>query len=94
MYVEASVPLASQVFWPLVKLVKIRCNAPVLSKGTVLVDLPGNGDANPARNAIAQGYLQNAHSIWVLVNAERACDDILARGDSRHICFKIVRILI
>ena len=42
-------------FWPIVKHVSIRipdCNA--CSSGAVLVDLPGIGDSNAARDKIAK----------------------------------------
>lgn len=42
-------------FWPIVKHVAIRipqCN--VCSSGAVLVDLPGVGDSNAARDRIAK----------------------------------------
>ena len=66
--------------WPLIKLAKFRCNAEALSKGTVLVDLPGTGDANAARNAIARNYLKNCHSVWIVAQASRACDNARAKG--------------
>jgi len=88
-FIESGSRFAAQsspghAFWPLIKLVKIRCNAEALSSGTLLVDLPGTGDSNPARNAIARDYLKNAHSIWVLAPATRACDDAYARESLRN----------
>jgi len=68
-------------FWPIVKHVSIRvphCN--VCSSGAVLVDLPGIGDSNPARDEIAKNvsmeilsllfFLQN---IVVLYYTEYVC---------------------
>lgn len=57
----------------------MKCNAPILSKGAILVDLPGNGDANAARNAVAFDYLQRCDSIWIVPEPVRyvpLCDTI------------------
>lgn len=40
--------------WPLISQVKIKCSAKALFSGMVLVDLPGTGDFNQARNSIAK----------------------------------------
>lgn len=40
--------------WPLISQVKVYCSADALSSGVILVDLPGTGDANQARNSIAK----------------------------------------
>jgi GTPase SAR1 family protein len=51
-------------YWPLVKAVKIYLKSPVLSTGLVLVDLPGFGDSNAARQNVAQGYMEQLSGIW------------------------------
>ncbi|KLO11957.1 hypothetical protein SCHPADRAFT_444039 [Schizopora paradoxa] len=81
---ENEVAANSPQHWPLIKLAKIRCNAEPLSKGTVLVDLPGTGDANAARNAIAANYLKNCHSVWIVAQASRACDNARAKECLRN----------
>ncbi len=73
---------AGSRYWPLIELVKIRCKAQALSKGTVLVDLPGIGDSNAARSAITLKYIKNCHSIWIVAEGSRACDNALAKGYS------------
>lgn len=40
--------------WPLISQVKVYCSSNALSSGVILVDLPGTGDANQARNSIAK----------------------------------------
>lgn len=45
-------------FWPLIRLVNVRCNAKALETGAILVDLPGVADANAARNNIAKDYMK------------------------------------
>ncbi|KAH9851613.1 hypothetical protein C2E23DRAFT_231950 [Lenzites betulinus] len=59
-YLRASVSTETGgALWPLLRRVKIRCPAPVLATGAVIVDLPGHGDTNAARCAIAKNYLQS-----------------------------------
>ncbi|KAF8310176.1 hypothetical protein DL93DRAFT_2230442 [Clavulina sp. PMI_390] len=65
--------------WPLIKNVKIRCNASALKTGTVLCDLPGTADANAARNSIAKKYMKDCESVWIVAPAIRAVDDKIAR---------------
>jgi hypothetical protein len=57
-------PLRSAL-WPLIRLVRIKCGARALSKGTILVDLPGVADANAARSAIAKEYMKKCNRIWI-----------------------------
>ena len=54
-YIESKDNPQGGEFWPIVKHVKIRIpNCSVCSNGAVLVDLPGVGDSNAARNKIAK----------------------------------------
>ena len=66
--------------WPLITVVKIRTNAPVLSTGVVLVDLSGVQDSNAARSAIAKNYLQRCDSLLVVAPITRAVSDKAARN--------------
>ncbi|KAJ7161245.1 hypothetical protein C8R43DRAFT_1123726 [Mycena crocata] len=52
----------TRAFWPLVKKVKIMGNFEVLSTGVTLVDLPGHGDVDDARDSMASEYLKTAVS--------------------------------
>lgn len=67
-------------YWPLIRQVRVRCNAKALSTGAVLVDLPGVADVNAARNNIAQEYQKNCKYIWITAPITRAVDDKIARG--------------
>ncbi|ESK97641.1 hypothetical protein Moror_17503 [Moniliophthora roreri MCA 2997] len=66
-------------FWPLIRQVNVRCKAPCLSTGAVLVDLPGVADANAARNNIAKAYMKKCQCLWILAPITRAVDDKTAR---------------
>ncbi|KAJ7591152.1 hypothetical protein C8J56DRAFT_934806 [Mycena floridula] len=65
--------------WPLIKVVKIKCNSATLSTGAVLVDLPGTADSNAARSSIAKAYMKQCQCIWICSNITRAVDDKAAR---------------
>ncbi|KAJ6502659.1 hypothetical protein DFH09DRAFT_1202354 [Mycena vulgaris] len=53
--------------WPLVKIVKIV--------GKFEVDLPGHGDADNARDSVANEYLKSADSVFLVAGITRAKDD-------------------
>ncbi|TFY52696.1 hypothetical protein EVJ58_g9869 [Rhodofomes roseus] len=61
--------------WPLIKVVKIRCNSSVLSLGSVLVDIPGTGDTNRARASMASKYMKDCSHIWIVMDITRAVND-------------------
>ncbi|KAJ6614316.1 hypothetical protein B0H10DRAFT_2045676 [Mycena sp. CBHHK59/15] len=65
--------------WPLIRQVNVRCSAPALSTGAMLVDLPGTGDSNAARNSIAKEYMKKCDCIWILAPITRAVDDKIAK---------------
>ncbi|CAE6398092.1 unnamed protein product [Rhizoctonia solani] len=64
--------------WPLVKKVRVYVNCAALESGSRLVDLPGTGDVNEARNSVAKGYLKEADYIWVVASIKRAADESMA----------------
>ncbi|KAJ7638747.1 hypothetical protein FB45DRAFT_988699 [Roridomyces roridus] len=66
-------------FWPLIKQVNVRCSATALATGAILVDLPGTGDVNAARNSIAKNYMKRSNCIWILAPITRAVDDKIAK---------------
>ncbi|KAJ7047442.1 hypothetical protein C8F04DRAFT_7939 [Mycena alexandri] len=66
--------------WPLIRRVNVRCPAAALATGAILVDLPGSGDANAARNSIAKTYMKKANCVWVLAPIQRAVDEKTAKG--------------
>ncbi len=67
-------------YWPLIRQVRVWCNAKALSTGAILVDLPGVADANAARNNIAKEYMKKCDCVWILAPITRAVDDKTARG--------------
>ncbi|RPD61950.1 hypothetical protein L226DRAFT_613292 [Lentinus tigrinus ALCF2SS1-7] len=66
-------------YWPLIRQVRVSCNAKALSTGAILVDLPGVADANAARNNIAKDYMKKCDCVWILAPITRAVDDKTAR---------------
>lgn len=57
----------------------MRCKADVLASGAVLVDLPGVGDANAARESVAKEYGKAAHMVFA-APIGRAVSDKLAKS--------------
>ncbi|KAG0691815.1 hypothetical protein DFH29DRAFT_880794 [Suillus ampliporus] len=53
--------------WPLIREVKVRCNAKALSTFAILVDFPVVTDVNAARNSIAKDYMEKCDCICILV---------------------------
>ncbi|KAJ3531553.1 hypothetical protein NM688_g7558 [Phlebia brevispora] len=71
--------------WPLVKKVEIFCDCPLLACGAVLVDLPGTGDSNKARDRVAAEYMTQCERYWVVAPIERILDsesvqDLISEG--------------
>ncbi|KAI0043419.1 hypothetical protein FA95DRAFT_1609409 [Auriscalpium vulgare] len=75
------------VFYPLVDSVVIRCKAPALRAGAVLMDLPGLMDSDAARSAVADASksavarrrLGEADHIFIVAPVKRAVNDHLAK---------------
>ncbi|KAI5461911.1 hypothetical protein BGZ63DRAFT_423233 [Mariannaea sp. PMI_226] len=61
--------------WPFIRKIRVFLNAHILSKGLVLVDLPGLRDLNSARRSITEKYLLECHEILVICNLGRAVTD-------------------
>ncbi|KAL8689796.1 MAG: hypothetical protein Q9218_004614 [Villophora microphyllina] len=66
--------------WPLIKVVRLYVKSPALSTGATLVDLPGLGDSNAGRSAVARQYIKRATSIWIVAPIIRAVDDETAKS--------------
>lgn len=62
--------------WPYVRKIKVQLKAHILSKGLVLVDLPGLRDLNSARRNITQQYVVKCHEIIAVCNIKRAITDV------------------
>ncbi|KAL3864908.1 hypothetical protein ACJMK2_006554 [Sinanodonta woodiana] len=75
----------TQSLWPIIKHVRIKLpHSDVCSSGASLVDLPGIGDSNPARNKIAKEFLKECHSVWMINAMTRAIDDVSSRDLLDH----------
>ncbi|KAK1749872.1 nuclear GTPase SLIP-GC [Echria macrotheca] len=72
--------------WPYIKKINVSLNAYILSRGLVLVDLPGLRDLNSARQVITERYLRCCHEIFAVCHSERA-----ASNESVMAVFKLAR---
>ncbi|KAI0540336.1 hypothetical protein GGR58DRAFT_460959 [Xylaria digitata] len=61
--------------WPWIKKIMVYLNAHILSKGLILVDLPGLRDLNSARRNITERYLLKCNEIFVVAAEGRATTD-------------------
>lgn len=63
--------------WPYIRKIKVHLKSHVLSKGLILVDLPGLRDLNSARRNVTQRYLwgRNCHQIFAVCEIKRAESD-------------------
>lgn len=68
---DARVP----AIWPYIRKIKVFLKAHILSKGLVLVDLPGLRDLNSARRNITERHIRNCHEIFAVCNIGRATTD-------------------
>lgn len=62
--------------WPYIRKIKVSLKAHILSKGLVLVDLPGLRDLNSARRNITERYIRNCDEIFAVCNIGRATTDL------------------
>ena len=67
-------------YWPLVSRVEIFAPIQLLSTGLVLIDLPGSGDVNAARNRVADDYIQQCDHLMLVSMATRSSDATASRG--------------
>ncbi|KAL1691765.1 hypothetical protein GGG16DRAFT_112896 [Schizophyllum commune] len=67
------------LFWPLVRIITLRCNAPALADGAILLDLPGAGDSNRARVQVAEKWMKDCKFVFIVAPIQRAVDDKIAR---------------
>ncbi|KAK4041410.1 hypothetical protein C8A01DRAFT_14819, partial [Parachaetomium inaequale] len=63
------------VAWPYIKKISVFLDAYILSKGLVLVDLPGLRDLNTARRSITERYLLECDEIFTICPIGRAATD-------------------
>lgn len=63
------------LLWPLVEIVDIYLDAPILRNGIVLVDLPGESDALESRAQIARDFYNRVDRLMIITPSDRACDN-------------------
>lgn len=61
--------------WPYIRRIKVYLQSHVLSKGLILVDLPGLRDLNSARQKVTQDYLWHCDEIFAVCETKRAVTD-------------------
>ncbi|KAM7213793.1 nuclear GTPase SLIP-GC 3, partial [Rhypophila decipiens] len=61
--------------WPFIKKVRVYVNAHILSKGLILVDLPGLRDLNSARQNITERYILECDEVFAVCWIGRATSD-------------------
>ncbi|KAL1845937.1 hypothetical protein Daus18300_014397 [Diaporthe australafricana] len=66
--------------WPRIRKIKVYLKAHILSKGLVLVDLPGLRDLNSARRNITERYLLECHEIFAVCSIGRATTDVAVKS--------------
>ncbi|KAJ0114119.1 hypothetical protein J7T55_007953 [Diaporthe amygdali] len=77
MQLTSEVPAASApATWPYIRKIRVYLKAHILSKGLVLVDLPGLRDLNSARRNITERYILKCHEIFAVCNIGRATTDV------------------
>ncbi|XP_071085283.1 nuclear GTPase SLIP-GC-like isoform X3 [Haliotis cracherodii] len=63
-------------FWPLIKQVVLRVpDSGLCRSGVNLVDLPGVGDSNPARDNVARKYMETCDVLLIVTKIQRAVDN-------------------
>eukprot|EP00168_Porphyra_purpurea_P009164 TRINITY_DN2210_c0_g1_i5.p1 TRINITY_DN2210_c0_g1~~TRINITY_DN2210_c0_g1_i5.p1 ORF type:complete len:1827 (+),score=432.58 TRINITY_DN2210_c0_g1_i5:250-5481(+) len=70
--------------WPLVRKAVVSGPWALLSGGLTLVDLPGLGDANSARNSVVAGYIDRCHGILATAPITRARDNKSTKDIFQH----------
>ncbi|UQC76138.1 uncharacterized protein CLUP02_17649 [Colletotrichum lupini] len=71
-----SVDTRTPAVWPFVRKIKVFLPSHILSKGLILVDLPGLRDSNSARRLITERYLVEYDEIFAICNIGRATTDV------------------
>ncbi|OCL10812.1 hypothetical protein AOQ84DRAFT_374565 [Glonium stellatum] len=72
--------LNKPLLWPFIRKVKVYLKAHILSKGLILVDLPGLHDLNAARLKITKRYVLDCDEIFAVCYIGRATTDAGVKG--------------
>ncbi|XP_071084788.1 nuclear GTPase SLIP-GC-like [Haliotis cracherodii] len=82
-------PVDERQFWPLVKQVVLKVpDSGLCRSGVNLVDLPGVGDSNPARENVARKYMQTCDVLLVVTKIQRAVDSKTVKHTLGHKLFR------
>ncbi|CAM1502730.1 Fc.00g075060.m01.CDS01 [Cosmosporella sp. VM-42] len=66
------------LLWPLVEIIHIYVNAPILRCGISLVDLPGENDSLDSRSKVARNYYNKLDRLMIVTPCDRAADNATA----------------
>ncbi|VDB92237.1 unnamed protein product [Peniophora sp. CBMAI 1063] len=66
--------------WPLVNLMVIKCNAEILSKGVVLVDLPGSHDVSATVQRATDSFKDKLQFTLATARVDRSQEDASLQG--------------
>ncbi|XP_078060201.1 nuclear GTPase SLIP-GC-like isoform X2 [Mustelus asterias] len=70
---------SNRIYWPIVKSVSVYIpKSQILPEGVVLIDFPGSGDSNKARDEMWKQSLMQCSSVWVVSAISRALDEKIA----------------
>ncbi|KAL9078780.1 MAG: hypothetical protein Q9157_002300 [Trypethelium eluteriae] len=62
--------------WPIVRIIRIYSDAPVLKENLILADLPGTSDTNQLRVKATHSYLSGCDAIMLVVTMDRVVDKL------------------
>ncbi|XP_041069421.1 nuclear GTPase SLIP-GC-like isoform X2 [Carcharodon carcharias] len=78
-YIRSKANQTNKIYWPFVKSVSVYIpNSQILPEGIALIDFPGSGDSNKARDEMWRENLINCSSVWIVSAISRALDEKLA----------------
>ncbi|KAF1845874.1 uncharacterized protein K460DRAFT_366720 [Cucurbitaria berberidis CBS 394.84] len=65
--------------WTFVRKVRVYIRAYILSKGLIIVDLPGLRDLNAARQHVTERYVRQCHQVFAVTGIDRAASHLGVR---------------
>lgn len=78
-YIDSSNESDNGTLWPLIKIVEIYTNSPILKGELLLVDPSSVGDSNTARSAVTLDYINKLDHIWIVADIVRAVSNKVAK---------------
>ncbi|CAK6964730.1 nuclear GTPase SLIP-GC-like [Scomber scombrus] len=73
-------------YWPLVKCVTVKVPNKKLLQHVTLIDLPGNGDCNKARDGMWKELIARCSTVWIVTEMNRAASEIEAWEILESVC--------